>query len=108
MQLVANLCHRVGDQVAFFMHDTDLDGAPATALDLSPDSGHEHGAAADGFTVVFFVVEAQIEVPPVVKQGDEVGHDPAWRELAGSKAVPAPLVFEFVKAVFRIDRKSVV
>jgi hypothetical protein len=76
-------------------------------LDLSPDSGHEHGATADGFTVVFFVVEAQIEVPPIVKQSHEVGHESAWRELAGSKAVPAPLVFEFVKTVFRVGPVAV-
>ena len=43
------------------MQDADLDGALAPALDLPADSGHEHRPGADGFAVVFRVVEAQVE-----------------------------------------------
>ena len=67
--------------VSFFMQDADFDGALATALHLPADPGHEHGAAADGFAVVLFIVKPHVEVPPVVKQRDEVGHEPAGGSL---------------------------
>ena len=41
------------------------------------DAGHQHGPASDGFAVMLSVVEPQVEAPPVVDQGDQVGHDPA-------------------------------
>jgi len=108
MQLVADPCHRVGDKVPFVVHDTHPDGAPTAALELSPDSGHEHGSAADGFAVVLFVVKAQIEIPPVVKERDEVSHQSARRKFARGKAIPSPLVLEFVKDVFGVGAVAVV
>ena len=108
MQLIADLRNSMGDEIPLFVQHADFYGAPATALDLPPDAGHEHGATADGFAVMPFVIEAQIEVPPVVKQGDEVGHESAGREFARGEAAPTPLVFEFVKAVFRIGAVAVV
>ena len=108
MQLVAYLCDSLSDDVPFFMQNTNPHGAPAAALNLPPDSGHEHGAAAYGFAVVLFIVEAQIKIPPVVKQGNEVGHEPAGRELARCEAVPASLVLEFVKRVFGVGAIAVV
>lgn len=49
--------------------------------------------------MVFFVVEAQVEIPPVVNQRDEIGHQSAGGEAARGVAVPAPLVLEFTEAV---------
>ena len=40
--------------------------------------------------------------------GDEVGHESAGRKFARGEAAPTPLVFEFVKAVFRIGAVAVV
>jgi hypothetical protein len=43
MQLVADTRDGVSDEITFFVQDTDFDGASTAALDLPPDSGHEHG-----------------------------------------------------------------
>lgn len=108
MQLVADPRDGLRDKVASFVQDADFDGPPAAALHLPTHSGHQHGTCADGFTVVLFVVEAKIEVPPIVKQGDEIGHEPTGAELARGEPVPSPLVFEFVEAVFGIGAVAVV
>jgi hypothetical protein len=65
MQLVDYLCYRVGDQVVIVPHDTEPNGALTTALGMSPNPVHEHRSTADVVAVVFFVVEAQIEVPRI-------------------------------------------
>jgi hypothetical protein len=52
VQLFADECDGVRDKVAFFVQNTDFDGALAAALDLPTDSGHEHGTGADGFAVM--------------------------------------------------------
>jgi len=44
VQLVADDCDGVCDEVAFFMQNADFDGALAAALDLALDSGQERGA----------------------------------------------------------------
>lgn len=108
VQLVADDGDGACDEVAFFMQNADFDRALAAALDLAGDSGHEHGAGADGFAVVAFIVKAQVEAPPVVNKGDEVCHKPAGGEAAGGIAAPAPLVLEFVEAVFGIGTVAVV
>jgi hypothetical protein len=93
MQLLADLSDGPGDVVAFSAQNADFDGPSASALDLAAHSRHEHGPSADGFAVVLLVIEAQIEVSTVVKQGDVVGHDPARCEPTRNEAIPAPLVF---------------
>ena len=108
MQLFADLRDSLCDQVAFFVQHAHFHGTLATALDLPTDSGHEHRAAADGLAVVLFVVKPNIQTPPVVNESDEIGHEPAGGEVARGEAAPAPLVFEFVKAVFRIGAVAVV
>ena len=35
--------YSLGDDLAFFVEDADFDGPLATTLDLTTDSGHEHG-----------------------------------------------------------------
>ena len=110
MQLPADLRDSLSDEIAFFVQYADFHGALAAALDLTADSGHEHGPAANGFAVVLFVVKAHIEIPPVVKQGDEVrtltvtsmsrthGRPntgemlPLGNEKAGNKSVPRPWI----------------
>ena len=67
----------MGNKVAFFMENADFDRPLAAALDLTTDSCHQHGPRADGFAVVSFILKTQIEIPPVVKQSDEVGHQAA-------------------------------
>ena len=82
MQLSADRRDSLGDEIAFFVKHADFHGALAAALDLTADSGHEHGPAANGFAVVLFVVKPHIKIPPVLKQGDEVGHEPTGGEFA--------------------------
>lgn len=90
------------------MRQAYFDAALAAALGLAADAGHQQGTGADGLTVVFFVVEAQVERPPVVKQHDEVDHQSAAGESLAAEAVPTPLVFEFVGIVFRVGARAVV
>ena len=52
--------------------------------------------------MVLGVIEPQVEVPPVVKKRDEVGHEPARGQFARGVAAPAPLVFEFIVTVFPV------
>ncbi len=77
LDLLAILGDSLGDEVAFFVKNADFDGALAAALDLSTYSRHEHRANVDGLSVVLFIVKSPVEVPPVVDEGDEVGHQPA-------------------------------
>ena len=63
---------------------------------------HERGAAGDGLPVVGFIKEAHVEVPPVVEQRNEVGHDAARGEFARDITVLSPLVLEFIIEVLRI------
>lgn len=58
--------------------------------------------------LIALVEKAQIEVPPVVNEGDEIGHEAAGRKLAGGEAVPSPLVLEFFKTVFHIRTVPIV
>jgi hypothetical protein len=39
------------------------------------------------------VVEPGVEMPPVVEQGDEVGHEPAGAEGPGGVAAKSPIGF---------------
>ena len=77
VDLLANLGDSLGNNVAFFMKNADFNGALAAALDLSTYSRHEHRPTADGFSVVLFIVKSHVEVPPVVDEGDKVGHQSA-------------------------------
>src|SRR5690606_39922039 len=51
---------------------------------------------------------SQVEAPPVVNEGDDVCHEPTGGEAARGIAAPAPLVLEFVEAVFSIGSVTVV
>ena len=55
--------------------------------------------SANGFPVMLPVIKAQVEVPPVIEEGDKIGHEPAGSQFAGGIAAPAPLIFEFVKTI---------
>ena len=89
VQLLADERDGMSNEIAVFMQHAHPNGAASCAAQLPGHSLHEHGTAADGLAVVAFVVKAQIEIPPVVNQGDEVGHEAAGRELAGGEAVPS-------------------
>ena len=103
-------------KVPFFVQDADFDGALTAALHLPSDAGHVHGPAAagaqrrqrcsmlqqisaNGFAVVFAIIKPQVEVPPVIEEGDEAGHHPAGSQFARGVTAPAPLVFEFVETI---------
>ena len=84
------------EKVAVFVLQTDFYGALGAMLNESGDATEEHGAAGDGFAVMLPIKEPDVEVPPVVNQRDEIGHDPAGSQALGGEAIPAPLVFEFI------------
>ena len=71
------------------------------------DSVEQGGAAGYRFAVVVSVEHSRVEVPPVVDDGDEVGHQAAGGEFLGDVAGPAPLVFEFVIDVFGVGSFAV-
>ena len=74
------------------MQDTDFYGLLSAALHLPPDFGHKHGPSADGLAVVILDVEAQVEVPPVVEERDQVGHELAGCQAPrGVAAPPSPI-----------------
>jgi len=68
LQFVAGQGDGVRDEASFFVKDADFHGLLSAALHLPPDSGHEHGPSADGLAVVILVLEAQVEVPPVIEE----------------------------------------
>ena len=90
------------------MQNADFDRPLAAALHLTTDSCHQHGPRADGFAVVSFIVKTQIEIPPVVKQGNEVGDQAAGGKATRGVAAPSPLVFKFIEAVFSIASVTVI
>jgi hypothetical protein len=71
----------LGENVAFFVEDADFDRPLAATLDLTTDSGHQHRPRADGLAMVSFVGDAQLEISPVVEQGDEVGYGAAGGKI---------------------------
>ena len=56
---------------------------------------------------MFPIVEPDVEVPPVVDERHQVGHEVAGRELLGGEAAPTPLVFELVVDVLRVGALAV-
>ena len=46
--------------------------------------------------------QAHEQVPPVVNERDEAGHELAARQIAGGEACPAPLILQFVEGVFAV------
>ena len=101
-QLFAVLRNSLRVEVSFVMQNADFHGTLTTTVDLPPDSVHEHRAAADDCAAISFVVEGQIERPPVVKQRDEVGEESAGGRFARGTAAPAPLILKFDKAIFNV------
>ena len=78
LQGVAHGGDSLRDEVAFFVLETDFDGALAAVGGEPPDPVEQGGTAGDGFAVVLSVEEPRVEVPPVVEERD------------GSPALPSP------------------
>ena len=73
-----------------------------------PGGGLEQeGPAGDGFSVLMGIGQAHEETPPVVGQGGESRHEAAALEVAGGEATPAPVIFQFIKGIFRIGAVAV-
>jgi hypothetical protein len=81
MQLFADLGKSLGNEFAFFVEDADFDGPLVAVFDLTTDSGHQRRRGADGLAMVSFVGDAQLEISPVVEQGDEVGYGAAGGKI---------------------------
>src|SRR4051794_38928615 len=75
--------------------------------DQPGDSSEQSGATRDRFTMVLGIVEPHVEVPPVVDECDQVGHQPTGGKLSRGKAIPTPLVLEFVVDVLRVRTLAV-
>ena len=99
MQGVAHGGDSLREEVAIFVLEAHFDGALAAVCGQPRDAVEQRGPAGDGFAVMVAVIEPRVEVPPVVEERDEVGHEPAGGQLVRRIAAPAPLVLEFVKAV---------
>ena len=56
----------------------------------------------DRLPMMLSVVKTYVEVPPVVDQRDQIGHQSAGSQLLRREAVPTPLVFELIVDVLRI------
>lgn len=93
LQGVADHGDSLRDQVALFVLQAHFDGALAAVLGEPRHAVEQGGTAGDGFTMVLAVEEPRVEVPPVVEQRDEVGHQPAGGELLRGVAGKSPIGF---------------
>src|SRR6201988_3628498 len=84
------------------MLEADFDGALAAMTRHTGHSTQQPGPASDRFAVMLRIVKPHIQVPPVVDQRHQVGHQSARREFSSRKAIPSPLVFELIINVFRV------
>ncbi len=75
LQLTADPSDCPGDNISFFVEKAELYGSLASTLHLSGHSLYESRTTSVGLAVVFFVLEADESVPPVVEQADEVYHE---------------------------------
>ena len=91
-QRVADVSNGVHEGRSVFVLQTDFDRPLAAMADQSRDAAQQRWPAGDGLAVVGAIVQPRIEVPPVVNQRHQVGHEAARLELLGGEAVPAPLV----------------
>ena len=67
--------------VSFFVQKAELYGLLASTLHLRNHSQHESRTTGDGLAVALLVVEADVKIPPVLEQGDEVSHESAGAQL---------------------------
>src|SRR5580693_2023597 len=58
--------------------------------------------AGDRLPMMVSIVKTDVEVPPVVDQRDQIGHQAAGSQLLRREAVPTPLVFELIVDVLCI------
>ena len=67
--------------VSFFVQKAELYGSLASTLHLQSNSQHESRTTGNGLAVALLVVEADVKIPPILKQGDKVGHESAGAQL---------------------------
>src|SRR5690606_5454019 len=85
----------------------DFDGALTTMSNESGDSSEQCWAAGDCLSMMFPVIEAHVEVPPVVDERNEVRHQIAGRQFLRGKAIPTPLVFKLIVDILGVGSFSV-
>ena len=106
-QGVADVRDGLHERLPVFVLQTDFHRALAAMAGQPRDAAQQRRPAGDGLAVMGAIVQPRIEVPPVVDQRHQVGHEAAGLELLGGVAVPAPLVFEFVVDILRIGPLAV-
>ena len=57
--------------------------------------------------MVFFIVEAHVEIPLVVDERDQVRHETTGREFVRGVATSAPLILQFVEHILTIGAVTV-
>ncbi len=77
------------------------------ALHLPCDSLLQSEPTRDRFPVMFFIVEALVEIPRVVDERDQIYHEPTGCELVRGVAIPAPLILQFLEHILTIGPVSV-
>jgi len=82
--------------------EADFDGVLAVMTRHTGRATQQRGPARDRFAVMLRMVEPHIQMPAVVDQRHQVGHQPARREFSSRKAIPSPLVFELIINVFGV------
>ena len=70
-------------------------------------AGEQKRATGDGFESGLWMRQADIPTPPVVDQRHRPGREIAAFHVLGGVAAPAPLIFEFVEAIFTIGAVAV-
>lgn len=71
-------------------------------LALSGHAVQEQGTAGDGFVMFVGTGQTDKEQPPVVDKRDHATDQAAALDVLCGIAAPAPLVFQFVQAVFGV------
>ena len=85
------------------MAQADIDSRLSGVLRLPGDSCEKFRAGCDRFTMSFPVHKPGVEAPPIVNLSNESGRDLTAIHVLRCKPSPTPLVFEFVKRIFRIS-----
>src|SRR5215203_4675808 len=107
VQSVAHDSDGCDELLTIFVLQTDSDRALTAMPDQPGDSSEQSGPAGDCLTMMLGIVETHVEVPPVVDERDQIGHQPTGAELSRGEAIPTPLVLEFIVDVLRVRSLTV-
>jgi hypothetical protein len=102
LQEGGDIAQRSGGPAGFGVGTGDGERGLTGMPGFGGDGIKEQGAAGDGFTMALGISQTDKQVPPVVNQGNSLGHQPTALEITSCKSGPAPLVLQFVKVIFAI------